>query len=70
MKKEEYCSIFMTTLMIAIPVGAIIILIVYAFGIIAVPKDKTTYDFIKDHGSLIAGIIGIIGVFYIGLESK
>lgn len=62
MKKEECCSVFMTTLMIAIPIGAVIILIVYVFGIVAVPKDKTTYDFIKDHGSLIAGIFAVLAV--------
>ncbi|OYQ79074.1 hypothetical protein B9T12_04685 [Wohlfahrtiimonas chitiniclastica] len=62
MDKEKYIAIFMTTLMIALPIGAMMILIVYAFGIMAVPEHKTTYDFIKDHGSLTAGIISIVGV--------
>ncbi|OYQ84363.1 hypothetical protein B9T21_10160 [Wohlfahrtiimonas chitiniclastica] len=62
MDKEKYIAIFMTTLMIALPIGAVMTLIVYEFGVMAVPEHKTTYDFIKDHGSLIAGFIGLFGV--------
>lgn len=62
MKKDKYIAMFMTTLMIAIPIGAVMILMVYAFGLMTIPDGKTTYDFIKDHGSLIAGLIGIVGV--------
>lgn len=62
---ERHFSIFMTTLMIAIPVGAVIILIIYAFGFVAIPEEKTTYEFIKDHGSLIAGLIGFGGVAWL-----
>ncbi|WP_155964842.1 hypothetical protein [Wohlfahrtiimonas chitiniclastica] len=60
MKKEKYCSVLMTTLMIGIPLGAVLILIVYAFGFMTVPEGKSTYDFIVDHGSLMAGFMALI----------
>lgn len=63
-KKEEYCSIFMTTLMFVIPIGAIASLLIEIFGFVSIPKNKSAYDFIKDHGSLIAGLIALIAAWW------
>ncbi len=56
MKKEEYFSIFMTTLIIVIPIGAVIALLIEIFSISGIYKTLT------DLGSFIAGIVGVIGV--------
>lgn len=53
MKKEECCSVLMTTLMIAIPIGAIIALLFDVFG-------KALF---AEYGSFMAGIMGFGGVF-------
>lgn len=55
-KKEEYCSIFMTTLMFVIPSGAVIALLIEIFSISGI------YKVLTDLGSFLAGIVGVIGV--------
>lgn len=64
MKKEEYFSIFMTTLMIVIPIGAVIALLIEIFSISGIYKALT------DLGSFIAGIIGVIGVLFLVLNQN
>lgn len=57
MKKEECYSVFMTTLMIAIPVGAVIALLFEIFITVDYFAEVST-----KHGSMIAGLLGILGV--------
>lgn len=63
MKKEESCSVFMTTLMIAIPIGAVVAILLEIF----IPIGFGVIDYIAEvstkHGSTIAGLLGILGVF-------
>lgn len=64
MKKEECCSVFMTTLMIAVPVGSVIALLIEIFGINGI------YKVFTDLGSFIAGIIGFSGVIWLVLNQN
>lgn len=57
MKKEERCSEFMSTLMVAIPVGAVVALIIEIFMTVDYFAEVST-----KHGSMIAGLLGILGV--------
>lgn len=57
MKKEKYCSVFMTTLMISIPMGGVIALLIEIFS------DSGVYQILTDLGSFIAGVIGFVGIF-------
>lgn len=57
MKKDECISKFVASLIIAFPFMAMFAFLVELFGI------ETFIEISKNHGSLIAGIIGIIGVF-------
>ena len=60
MKKEECCSIFMITLMIAIPIGAVLALIFDIFGLISISREKTVYLILQDHGSFLGALLGAV----------
>lgn len=59
MKKDECCSVFITTLMIVIPIGAVVALLIEIFSI------NSIYKMLTDLGSFIAGLLGFGGVIWL-----
>lgn len=62
MKKESWSSIFLSVIAVIILICAALLLTLATLSFISAPKNQDVYDFIKDHGSLIAGLIGFGGV--------
>ncbi|MBS7837224.1 hypothetical protein [Wohlfahrtiimonas chitiniclastica] len=65
MKRENKSSIFLSVMAAVISICAVLLLVVAVLILISVPKNQGAYDFIKDHGSLIAGLVGFLGIFFL-----
>lgn len=63
MKKENTSSIFLSVITVILLICAILLLMIAGLSFISAPKNQNAYDFIKDHGSFAAGILGFIGIF-------
>lgn len=60
MKKENKSSIFLSVIAVIILICAALLLVIASLSFISAPKNQGYYDLIKDHGSLIAGVLAVI----------
>lgn len=63
-------AVFLYLLGASIAICGILLLIIATLGFISAPKHQAFYNFIKDHGSLLAGMISFVGVIWLILSQK